>query len=259
MHWYIAFTDPEPPAEPALFEWAGGLGPLTRMARLLYEKHVPADALLAPAFADMTPDQPQQLARWLAAALGGPAASEPRGGRRPHAPVNPVGVTDGQPLTEEQRGRWVTLAGQAAGEAELPADAGFRSALSSCLEWVSRTAAQAAPGTVTAPDPGPVPRWDWPAGPPVTQAEAPGAEPPPPLLPGPDAAVSFEAHIKPLFRERDRQSMSFAFDLWSADDVRTHAQEILRRVQDGSMPCDGAWPGERIEVFSRWTSTGMRA
>ena len=77
-------------------------------------------------------------------------------------------------------------------------------------------------------------------------------------LPGPDEAVSFEAHIKPLFRERDRQSMSFAFDLWGAADVQAHAAGILARLADGSMPCDGAWPADRIEVFRRWTQTGMQ-
>ena len=45
--------------------------------------------------------------------------------------------------------------------------------------------------------------------------------------------------------------MSFAFDLWSADDVRGHATGILKRLQDGSMPCDGAWPADKIEVFQR--------
>jgi hypothetical protein len=106
------------------------------------------------------------------------------------------------------------------------------------------------------------PRWGWgPAGPPASgpagqaadQADAPVGP-----LPGPGQQVSFAAHIKPLFRERDRRSMSFAFDLWSADDVRGHATDILKRLQDGSMPCDGAWPAARIEVFQRWAETGMQ-
>jgi CDGSH-type Zn-finger protein/truncated hemoglobin YjbI len=251
MHWYIGFRDPQPPPEPSLFEWAGGMGRLTRMARLLYEKHVPDDPLLAPAFANMAADQPQRLAGWLSEALGGPAASRPREGRHP---ADPVGAADDNPLTEQQRRRWVSLAGQAADDAGLPADPGFRSAWSSCLEWLSRTAALA---SSTGADPAPVPRWDWPAGPPAAQAEARAEEEPAAPLPGPDIQLSFEEHIKPLFRDRDRQSMSFAFDLWSADDVRQHAQEILRRLRDGSMPCDGAWPAERIEVFSRWTTAGM--
>ena len=77
-------------------------------------------------------------------------------------------------------------------------------------------------------------------------------------LPGPDQTVSFEAHIKPLFREHDRQSMSFALDLWSRDDVQAHAADILDRLADGTMPCDGVWPAERIEVFRRWTESGFR-
>ena len=52
--------------------------------------------------------------------------------------------------------------------------------------------------------------------------------------------------------------MSFALDLWSFDDVRTHATDVLARLQDGSMPCDGAWPAAKTEVFKRWTDTGMR-
>ena len=52
--------------------------------------------------------------------------------------------------------------------------------------------------------------------------------------------------------------MSFAFDLWSADDVRAHAAGILQRLQDGSMPCDGAWPADQIDVFRRWTESGMQ-
>jgi hypothetical protein len=52
--------------------------------------------------------------------------------------------------------------------------------------------------------------------------------------------------------------MSFAFDIWSYDDVRAHAGEILTRLQDGSMPCDGAWPPARTAVFKRWTDTGMQ-
>jgi hypothetical protein len=76
-------------------------------------------------------------------------------------------------------------------------------------------------------------------------------------LPGPDESVTFADHIKGLFRTRDRNSMRFAFDLWSADDVTQHADEILDRVDNGSMPCDGKWPADRIEVFRRWVESGM--
>jgi len=69
--------------------------------------------------------------------------------------------------------------------------------------------------------------------------------------------VSFEAHIKPLFREHDRTSMRFALDLWSHPDVQAHAIDILDRLRNGTMPCDGAWPPGKIETFTRWTESGF--
>ena len=75
-------------------------------------------------------------------------------------------------------------------------------------------------------------------------------------LPGRDEPISFATHIKPLFRDKDRQSMSFAFDLWSAADVRAHAAAILDRIRNGSMPCDTTWPQDWIDVLQRWTQTG---
>ena len=51
--------------------------------------------------------------------------------------------------------------------------------------------------------------------------------------------MSFETDIKPLFRERDRGSMQSQFDLWSYDDVNTHADAILAVLRAGTMPCAG--------------------
>jgi hypothetical protein len=71
-------------------------------------------------------------------------------------------------------------------------------------------------------------------------------------------ALSFERDIKPLFREKDRTSMSRAFDLWSATDVAAHGQAILARLQDGSMPCDGAWPADKVDTFATWLNVGAQ-
>ena len=68
--------------------------------------------------------------------------------------------------------------------------------------------------------------------------------------------VRFETHIKPMFREPDRDSMEFAFDLWSFDDVSAYADSILARLRDGTMPCDGAWPRNQIDLFERWVNDG---
>ena len=64
------------------------------------------------------------------------------------------------------------------------------------------------------------------------------------------------AQIRPLFRSKDRQSMLRHFDLGSYDDVSAHADRILQRLSSGTMPCDGPWLPERIEVFERWVRGG---
>jgi hypothetical protein len=109
----------------------------------------------------------------------------------------------------------------------------------------------------------PMPHWDWTtgAGPPGSRisALAPGDDPtdePAVALPGAGARISFADHNKPLFRERDRSSMRFAFDLWSHADVSERADDILERLRNGTMPCDGAWPAKRIEAFARWIADG---
>jgi CDGSH-type Zn-finger protein/truncated hemoglobin YjbI len=269
MHWYAGFRDPVLSGEPTLFQWAGGLPALTRMTRLLYEKHVPADDLLAPVFADMPPGHPQREAMWLAEVFGGPAWYSQRfggaaGAWRAHS---------GRGFTEEQRARWVTLAVRAADEARLPADPEFRAALAGYLDWDSRVAhaesavsaaAEAAAASAEAPGRVPadeaMPSWDWgPAGPPAaTGAEAAEPDRPAVALPGPGEAVSFEAHVKPLFRSRDRESMLFALDLWLPADVQAHAADILARLRNGTMPCDGAWPEAKTDQFQRWTESGFQ-
>ncbi len=74
-----------------------------------------------------------------------------------------------------------------------------------------------------------------------------------------DQPLSFEQDIKPLFREGDRQSMKWAFDLWSSDDVAQNSDAILERLRNGTMPCDGAWPDEQVAVFQRWVDAGSPA
>ena len=71
-----------------------------------------------------------------------------------------------------------------------------------------------------------------------------------------DEPVRFATQIEPLFRPKDRQSMRMHFDLGSYRDVSAHADRILKRLQAGTMPCDGAWKPQQIEVFERWVSGG---
>jgi hypothetical protein len=89
--------------------------------------------------------------------------------------------------------------------------------------------------------------------------EAPAAALDSPRATGRNESLGFAQDIKPLFRERDRKSMLFAFDLWSLEDVSTHADGILAQVEAGTMPCDGAWPAERVAVLRRWIDAGKPA
>jgi hypothetical protein len=67
---------------------------------------------------------------------------------------------------------------------------------------------------------------------------------------------SFASDIRPLFRDEDVDEMRFAFDLSQFDDVKNNAEAIYDRLAEGSMPCDGEWPEERIELFRQWMDAG---
>jgi hypothetical protein len=71
--------------------------------------------------------------------------------------------------------------------------------------------------------------------------------------------ASYGADIRPLFRARDRGAMLAHFDLWSYDDIKANADAILGRLAAGSMPCDGAWLDEQVELFRAWLADGTPA
>jgi truncated hemoglobin YjbI len=242
-----------------LFQWAGGFPALTRMTRIFYGKHVPDDPLLAPLFAEMSPDHPERVAAWLGEVFGGPKRYSEEYGNYDHM----VSQHIGKEIREEQRARWVQLISRSADEAGLPADPEFRAAFVAYLEWGSRIAQENATIGAHPPPHLPVPRWWWVcnASPDARfSALAPEPEAEQPVsLPKANQAVSFAAHIKPLFRAGDRGAMRWAFDLWQHDEVAANAKAILTRLEAGEMPCDGAWPPERIAVFARWIEEGKAA
>ena len=70
------------------------------------------------------------------------------------------------------------------------------------------------------------------------------------------AELGFERDIRPLFRDGDVKAMSWALNLASYDDVRANAEAVYGRLADGSMPCDGAWPADRVQLFRDWIDAG---
>ncbi|MFI5934557.1 CDGSH iron-sulfur domain-containing protein [Actinoplanes sp. NPDC051494] len=258
MHWYADFHDPvlSKDEDPTLFEWAGGLPALRRMTRIFYGKYVPQDELLTRLFADMRPDHPERVATWLAEVFGGPSHYTERYGGYTHM----ISEHIGKRLSEPQRRRWAALMGQAADDAGLPNDAEFRAAFTAYLEWGTRIAVENSQADARPPEGMKVPRWWWvcDATPSARiSALAPVVEEEDAVvLPGPGEPLSFDRHIKQLFRAQDRNSMKWAFDLWQHADVSTHAEAILHRVNEGTMPCDSTWPATRVAVFSRWIDEG---
>lgn len=259
MHWTVEFKDPvdDPDAEPTLYEWAGGYPALLDMTRIFYGRHVPADPLIGPLFANMSPDHPERVAAWLSEVFGGPKFYSERYGGYERMLSQHIG----KQIRPEQRARWAQLMAQSADEAGLPADAEFRAAFTAYIEWGSRLAVENSQADSRPPPHMPVPRWWWVCNatpgarvsalaPPEEEAQAAEYDPP-----ADGELPKFEEHVRPLFRPRDRASMKFAFDLWSEADVRTHAAAILARLKAGTMPCDGAWPAEHVAIFERWAAT----
>ena len=75
---------------------------------------------------------------------------------------------------------------------------------------------------------------------------------------GDTETLGFEDDIKPLFRESDQKRMEFAFNLWAYEDVKDNADAILERLEEGDMPCDGAWPEDQVARFRSWVQEGMQ-
>jgi len=77
--------------------------------------------------------------------------------------------------------------------------------------------------------------------------------------PGEGGKLSFERDIKPLFRDKDRDAMLSAFDLFDYDDVVERADDIVGTLRSGQMPCDGAWPDAQVEKLQQWIDAGTPA
>ncbi|AJT69926.1 hypothetical protein T261_8333 [Streptomyces lydicus] len=72
----------------------------------------------------------------------------------------------------------------------------------------------------------------------------------------------YELHIRPMFRATDRDHMiPLSLNLWEYDSVVEHADDILDRLEDGTMPptaLGGPWPQEWIDLFRRWKEGGFK-
>ena len=76
---------------------------------------------------------------------------------------------------------------------------------------------------------------------------------------GAGGELSFARDIRPLFREKDHNSMIRHFDLFDYADVAEHADAIVGALRSGKMPCDGAWPASQVDKVQQWIDEGKHA
>lgn len=143
-------------AVPSLYEWLGGMPVLEKLTTEFYSR-VPADPLIGPVFAHMSPEHPKHVAEFLGEVFGGPKVySDQRGG---HAGMIRHHLS--RRLTEAQRRRWVDLLLTCADDVGLPGDPEFRSAFVAYLEWGTRLAVINSQEGAEVVEDAPMPRWGW--------------------------------------------------------------------------------------------------
>jgi len=72
-------------------------------------------------------------------------------------------------------------------------------------------------------------------------------------------AVSYQADIRPLFTQLDRDHMLKSFDLWNYDDVKKNAQAIYAAVETGMMPPaseEPRWSADKVQKLKQWMDEG---
>lgn len=143
----------------SLYDHAGGREAIHRFVDIFYSS-VLADPVLQPLFGAGNPDHVARLSTFDAESFGGPKDFTETMGGFAHL----IDAHRGLKITEPQRQRFVELYLQAANVADLPADAPFREALRSHVEFGSQVAMQNSHAE-TDDDLHPlreVPMWRWP-------------------------------------------------------------------------------------------------
>jgi hemoglobin len=141
---------------PTLYEWLGGMPALDKLMTTFYSR-VPADPLLGPVFAHMSPDHSKHVAAFLAEVMGGPALYSAELGGHP----NMIRHHLLRRLTHEQRRRWIDLLLACSDEVGVPDDPEFRSAFVAYLEWGTRLAVMNSQPGAEVDVQSPMPKWGW--------------------------------------------------------------------------------------------------
>jgi hemoglobin len=143
---------------PTLYEWAGGIDPITALFKAFYAR-VPSHPVLGPVFAHMPAEHFETVAHFVSEVLGGPPLYS---GEGHHSHSTMVAKHLNRHLTQEQRRCWIALLLETADEQGLPDDPEFRSALVGYLEWGTRLAVINSNASDNPVDhDAPMPKWGW--------------------------------------------------------------------------------------------------
>lgn len=144
-------------ARPTIYEFAGGEPAFLALAAAHHERCLADPELNHPFSHGLHADHVQRLAAYWAEVFGGPARyTQTWGG---HSAM--MAIHAGQGMGEDLGARFVACFVQAAGDAGLPPDPGFRAVLRSYMEWAVRDVLAFSPHGADVPAGLPVPRWSW--------------------------------------------------------------------------------------------------
>lgn len=140
-----------------MYEFAGGDSAFLALAAALHERCLQDPELNHPFSQTTNPRHLENLAEYLAEALGGPARySESRGG---HTAM--LDVHTGHGAGDDFGPRFVACFMQAVDDARLSNDPDFRASLRSFIERATQEVMSYAPAGSKAAAGLPIPRWSW--------------------------------------------------------------------------------------------------
>lgn len=143
--------------EQSIFEFAGGEQAFLALATAHHERCLADPVLNHPFSHPGHPDHVRRLASYWAEVLGGPARYTQSCGDQSWM----LGMHAGTGAEDELGTRFVNCFVQAADDAGLPADAEFRAALRSYMEWAVGQVMACSPRGSAVPSGLAVPRWSW--------------------------------------------------------------------------------------------------
>jgi hemoglobin len=141
----------------SLYDDVGGLDGLRCLSTAFYQQ-VLTDELLAPVFANFTPEHAEHVAVWLAEVFGGPDTYTTQLGGHQALLRSHLGIG----IRDEHRQRWLRLMAAAIDEV-LPGRPELAASLMSYFEWgtaIAQDVSQDPVGTDLG-EPGPTPRWSY--------------------------------------------------------------------------------------------------